>query len=132
MRPTGVRTGRCSGLQTQVREDLPDHWLPEDRRNDLQLATAVWAMLKVDLEDLLDQLGPAQTHLASMQTARFACGGRCDWRDGFRFLRHHQRAQFGVGRQDAVVRAAGSARFAKRSYADTKRIRCSLQGEPKL
>ena len=36
-------------------------------------------------------------------------------RERIRLLRHHQRAQLGVGRQDAVVRVA-----------DTKRIRCSL------
>jgi len=31
-------------LQTQVREDFLDHWLFEDRRDDLQLAAAVRAV----------------------------------------------------------------------------------------
>jgi len=44
-------------LQTQVREDLLDHRLFEDRRDDLQLATAVRAVRHVDLEHVLVQLG---------------------------------------------------------------------------
>jgi len=35
------------GLQTQVREDLLDHWLLYDRRNDLQLAAAFRAVRHV-------------------------------------------------------------------------------------
>ena len=46
------RRGHTStvGLQTQVREDLLDHWLFEDRRDDLQFAAAVRAVFQVDLE----------------------------------------------------------------------------------
>ena len=35
LRPTGWRTWRRPGLQTQVRDDLLDHRLLEDRRDDL-------------------------------------------------------------------------------------------------
>ena len=44
------RPRRCPGLQTQVREDLLDHRLLQDGRNDLELAAAGWAMLQVELE----------------------------------------------------------------------------------
>jgi len=46
-------------LQTQVREDLLDQRLLPDLRDDLQLSAAVRAMLHVDLEDPLEQLGPS-------------------------------------------------------------------------
>ena len=48
--PTGWCLGRCPGLQAQVREELLDHRLLEDRRDDLQLATAVRAVLQVEIE----------------------------------------------------------------------------------
>ena len=41
-------------MQTQVREDLLDHRLFEERCDDLQLAAAVRAMRHVDLEDPLE------------------------------------------------------------------------------
>ena len=41
---------RRPGLQPQVREDLLDDRLLQDRRDDLQLAAAVRAVLQVDLE----------------------------------------------------------------------------------
>ena len=46
------RRGHTSavGLQTQVREDLLDHWLFEDRCDGLQFAAAVRAVFQVDLE----------------------------------------------------------------------------------
>ena len=47
--PTGRRTGRFPGLQPQVPEDLLDHRLFQDGRTGLQLATAVRAVLDVDL-----------------------------------------------------------------------------------
>jgi hypothetical protein len=40
-----------------VRKDLLDDRLLQDRRNDLQLATAVRAVLHVDREQTLEQLG---------------------------------------------------------------------------
>lgn len=52
------RTRRCTRLQTQVREDLLDDRLFLDRRNDLQFAAAVRAVLHVDLKDALEHLGP--------------------------------------------------------------------------
>ena len=60
--PTGWCSGRCPGLQPKMRKDLLDHWRFQDRRNDLQLAAAVRAVLQVDLEDALEQLDPAQPH----------------------------------------------------------------------
>ena len=45
VRPAGRRARRCRGLQPQVREDLLDDRLFQHRRNDLQLATAVRAVL---------------------------------------------------------------------------------------
>jgi len=73
------RRGRTStvGLQTQVREDLLNHRLLHDRRDDLQLAAAVRAVRHVDLEDPLEQLSPAQPHRAVMGARRLALGGRC-------------------------------------------------------
>ena len=47
---SGRSTGRCPSLQTQVREDLLDDRLFQDRRNDLQLTTAVRAVRHVDRE----------------------------------------------------------------------------------
>jgi hypothetical protein len=40
-----------------VREDLLDHRLLQDRRNDLQLTAAVRAVFHVDREQTLEQLG---------------------------------------------------------------------------
>gem|GEM_PF-4336838 len=87
------------GLQTQVREDLLAHWLFEDRRDDLQPAAAVRAVRHVDLEHALEPLGPAQPNWAVMGARRLALGGRCSLRGCFGFLRHHLRAQLGVGHQ---------------------------------
>ena len=97
---------------------------PQDRRDDLQLAAAVGAVFHVDLEDPLEQLGPAQLHRVVMLTARLALGWHCSLRGWFGFLRHHQRPQFGVGRQDAVVRAAGvrSLREAKLRGHQTNQV----------
>ena len=50
---------RRSGLQPQVREDPLDHRRFEDGRDDLELPTAVRAVLQVDLEHSLEQPGPA-------------------------------------------------------------------------
>ncbi len=111
------------GLQTQVREDLLDHRLLEDRRDDLQLAAAVRAVRHVDLEHALEQLGPAQPHWAVVRARRLAFGGRCGQRGWFGRLglwRHHLRAQLGVGCENAVLAKRGSAHFAQRSYANTK------------
>jgi len=107
LRPTGGRASRRPGLQTQVREDLFDHWLFHDRRDDLQLAAAVRAVLHVDLEDPLEQLGPAQPNRTVVRTGRLVLGRRYDLHGWFAFLRHHLRSQLGVGCQYAVVRAAG-------------------------
>jgi hypothetical protein len=52
---TGRRPRRCSRSQTEVSEDLLDHRLLQDRRNDLQLAAAVRAVLLVDVKDVLEQ-----------------------------------------------------------------------------
>jgi len=75
LRPTGGRARRHPGLQTQMREDLLDHWLFKDRRDDLQRAAAVRVARHVDLEDALEQLGPAQPPRALVRTGRLALGG---------------------------------------------------------
>jgi hypothetical protein len=60
--PTCWRPRRRAGLQTQVREGLLDDRRFQDRRDDLQLAAAVRAVLEVELEldATLEQLGPGQ------------------------------------------------------------------------
>ena len=55
---TGRRAGRYIGLLTQVREYPFDHQLFQDRRNDLQLTATVRAVLQVEIEHALKQLGP--------------------------------------------------------------------------
>ena len=67
----------------------------QDRRNDLQIATAVRAVLQVEIEHALEQLGPAQPHWAVMRADHFALGGLCFLRGRLGLLRHHQRAQLG-------------------------------------
>ena len=62
---TGRYTRRCPGLQSQVPEDLLDHRLFQDRRDDLQLAAAVRAVLQVDLESAAS----AKTNLYSSYVA---------------------------------------------------------------
>jgi len=56
-----------------VREVLLDHWLLNDRRDDLQLGAAIRAMRHVDLEseasaqtDLYSSCVAAKTHLSSL------------------------------------------------------------------
>jgi hypothetical protein len=46
LQPTHWRPRSCAGLPTQVREDLLDHGLLQDACDDLQLAAAVWAVLR--------------------------------------------------------------------------------------
>ena len=70
--------------------------------NDLQLAAAVRAVLQVERKHPLEQPGPTQPHRPVMRAARLALGR---WRGlGGRLglLRHHHRAQLGVGDQHAV------------------------------
>ena len=62
-------------MQSQVREDFLDHRL-QNRRDDLWLAAAVWAVLQVQREHPLEQLGPTQPHRAVSLTIRLALGGR--------------------------------------------------------
>jgi len=72
---TASRRGHAStvGLQTEVREDLLDHRLLQDRRDDLQLAAAVRAVRHVDLEseasaktNLYPSYVAAKTRLSSL------------------------------------------------------------------
>ena len=51
---TGRSTRRRAGLQTQVREDLLDDGLLQDRRDDLALTAALRAVLHVELKDAVD------------------------------------------------------------------------------
>jgi hypothetical protein len=85
-----------------VHEDLLDHWLFQDRRNDLQLAVALRAGLQVDLEDALEQLGPTLPHWSVMRAVRLALCGLCGLRRRLGLLRHHRRAQLGVRCQHTV------------------------------
>ena len=69
----GLRSRRCARLQPQVREDLLDHRLRKDRRDDLQLAAAVRAVLQVQLEseasvktNLYSSYVVAKTRLSSL------------------------------------------------------------------
>ena len=75
---------------------------PQDRRDDLQLAAAVRAVLQVELEHPFEQLGPAQPHRAVVRTVRLALGGLCFLGCRLGPLWHHQRVQLGVGGQRAV------------------------------
>ena len=56
-------------LQTQVSEDLLDHQVLHDRRDDLQLATAVRAVRHVDLESAAS----AKTNLYLSYVAAKTC-----------------------------------------------------------
>ena len=102
LRPTGRRARRRTGLQPQVREDLLDHRRFQDRRNDLQLAAAVRAVLQTELEHALEQLGPARPYSAVMRTGRLALGGLCVLRGRLGLLRHPQCAHLGVGCQHTM------------------------------
>ena len=53
-------------------EDLLDDRRLQDRGDKLQLAAAVRAVLKVELEDALEQPGPTQPHRTVMRTVRLA------------------------------------------------------------
>ena len=104
LRPTGWRPRRCPGQQPKMGEDLLDHRLLPDRRDDLQLAAAGWAMLHVDLEHPLEQLGPAQPHRGVERPTRLALDGRCGlhrrfWLSRLWLLPHCLGAQLAVGCQ---------------------------------
>ena len=45
---------RCTRLQSQVREDLLDHWRFQDHRDDLELAAAVRAVLHIEAKHAID------------------------------------------------------------------------------
>ena len=84
---SGRRTGWCSGLQSQVREDLLDHRLLQDCRNDLQLAAAVRAVLQVEVEsgasaktNLYSSYVAAKTRLSSRGRTQTVQWTVCAWR----------------------------------------------------
>ncbi len=104
--------GRRPGLQPKMREDLLDHRLLKDRRNDLQLAAAVRAVLQIEFEHALEQPRPAQPHRPMVRTVRLALGGWRGVRGRLGLLRHHQRAQLGVGGQQPARRGSGSGAVA--------------------
>jgi len=77
------RLRRCTRLQTQVREDLLDDRLFQDRRNDLQRAAAAQAVFHVNLEHALEQLGPTRQLSYSRPAAQrcpLLAGSRCSLR----------------------------------------------------
>jgi len=57
---------RRPGLQALLREDPLDHGRFEDDPDDLELPTAVRAVLEVDLKDPLEQSGPARRHTVDL------------------------------------------------------------------
>jgi len=147
LRPTGWRAWWRPALQAQVREDLLDHRLLKDRRDDLQLAAAVRAVRHVDLESAasaktdfcpsyvaaetrssslaqLNRTGRWCAQVASHSTGSAACaGGSLSWGTTCRTTSARSLA---LGATTPSFAQRGSAHFAQRSYADTKRIRCSL------
>ena len=144
LRPTSERARR-PGPQTQVREDLLDHRLLKDRHDDLQLATAVRAVFQVDLEseasaktNLYPSYVAAKTRLSSLtqlsRTGRWCAPGASHSAGGAASGAAGGSGSCGTTSARSLALAArtpwfaqrGSAHFAKRSYADTKRIRCSL------
>ena len=60
------------GLQSQMREDLLDHRLFQNRRDDLKLTVTVRAVLHFDLEHTLEQPGHA-TQLTCSRPALREC-----------------------------------------------------------
>jgi len=135
------------GLQTKVREDLLDHRLLQDRRDDLQLAPAVRAVLHVDLESeasaktyLYSSYVAVETRLSSLaqlsRTGRWCAQGASHSAGGAACTGGSRSCGTTCGTTSARSLALGattpwfaqrgSAHFAQRSYADTKRIRCSL------
>ena len=91
---TGWRPRRCPRLQAKVAEDLLDHRLFQDGRNDLQFASH-WA------------------GCAACAGGSGSCGTT-------------SARSLALGASTPWFAQRGSAHFAKRSYAGTKRIRCSL------
>ena len=54
--------GRCARRQVHMGEDLGDHHGIDDRGDDLQAATTVWAAFEIDIEHALEQAGPAHAY----------------------------------------------------------------------
>ena len=119
---------------------------PQDGRNDLELAAAVWAIRQVELEseasaktDLYSSYVAAKTRLSSFaqlsRTGRWcaqfasqsaggtACAGA--WASCGTTSARSLAEVVDEGASTPWLVQRGSAHFAKRSYADTKRIRCS-------
>lgn len=76
------------------------HRLLQDRGDDLRLTAAIRAraMPQVEVEHALGQPRPTRSHRAVMRAFRLALGGLGGLSALDRPLRHHQRAQPGVGR----------------------------------
>ena len=69
------RSGRCSGGQTEMGEDLGSHGGMLDGGNDLQGATALGAVLDVDLEHSFEQLAPTEAGAAGGGTSAWSAEG---------------------------------------------------------
>ena len=52
-------TRRCPGLESKMRKDRLDRRRFQDRQDDLQIAAAARAVLQVEIDHALEQLGPA-------------------------------------------------------------------------
>ena len=133
---------RRPGLQSEVGEEPLDHWRLDNGRNDLELAAAVRAVLEVDLEseasaktNLYSSYVAAKTRLSSRAQLSRA-GLRCTQLGSAAASSDTPASSAGsAGTTSARSFALGastpwfaqreSAHFAKRSYADTNRIRCN-------
>ncbi len=70
-------TGRRLRIQSEVAQDLLDHWPLQDGRDDLQFpAAAVGAVLHVDVKDTLEQPRPTDALRPDLGGLDLAPGGR--------------------------------------------------------
>ena len=88
---------RVEAVQLQVREELLYHRRFENGRDDLELTTAVRAVLKVDLEYPFEQPGPADARRRPCVQPGLLAG------DLLGRLGHPQRPQLRVRRQHTVI-----------------------------
>ncbi len=116
---------RRPGLQPQVREDLLDHRLLQDRRNDLQLAAAVRAVLQLEIEsaalaktNLYSSYVVAKTRLSSLAQLR-RTGRWC-----------MQFASHSAGFASCAGASASCGTTSARSLALGARTPCSRSGDP--
>ena len=74
-----------------------------------QLTAAARAVRQVDLEDALEQPGPAQPHRAMVRTVRLALGRWRYLRGRLGLLRHHRRRSTACSASSVNAMSRGSA-----------------------